>query len=147
MTKEILECVSQAERFLRLRDHNNNELREKLRKKDYSDAVIDEAFEFLSECGELSEDRYIRIFVRSNNRRHPEGKTVVFQRLLEKNADKESVKTVLDEIYTEEYQEEMLTLAYKKVRKKTSDAVKIKQMLIRAGFSISSINRLQNSSD
>ena len=96
-------CRDQALVYLSLREHNRRELTLKLRTKNYSSDEIEKTLDELEDEGLLSEARYVRSFVRSNNRRHPEGKFLVSQRLASKGADKEISRQVLDEIYTREY--------------------------------------------
>lgn len=133
-------CIEQAERFLVLRDHNESELRTKLSAKNYSKEEIDKAISYLKSNGELDEERYVCSFIRSNNRKHPEGKYVVFQRLMQKGADKEISNKVLNEIYTPDYTLEMLAKAYEK--NKDHDTIKLKAKLVKEGFSLSQISKL-----
>lgn len=146
MDKEVMNCVIQAERFLALREHNEAELREKLKQKNYSLKTIDSSVEYLVQSGELSEQRYIEAFVRSNNSRHPENKTTVLQRLIQKGADKNLSRTMLDELYTEEYTMSMLEKAFEKEclhRNPADEMLKIEQKLVKSGFSLSMIRRLE----
>ncbi len=117
---EILKsCIEQAERFLVLREHNKNELIQKLKNKGFDIVIINQSIDFLIKSDELNEERYIRAFIRSNNRRHPEGKNVVFQRLLQKGAEKNLSKIILDELYTQEYEQNLLTEAAENVIRKS----------------------------
>lgn len=141
MDKKIIDCVTQAERYLSLREHNTNELKQKLRTKKYPEEIISKTIEYLMDQNELSEERYIREFVRSNNNRHPENSIIVLQRLNEKGADRELSKSIVNEIYTDEYISQMLEKAYEKqVRKNSDNLIKLRQSLIKAGFPISMIN-------
>lgn len=141
MTEDVKDCIEQAERFLVLREHNNNELIDKLKAKKYSDETIEECLKFLIDCDELNEERYIRLFIRSSNKRHPEGKIAVLNRLFAKKADKNLSKTILDALYTEEYTNELLEFALQRLvkKKKVSDLYQIKQELIKLGFSSSEV--------
>ena len=96
-------CRDQALVYLSMRDHNRRELVMKLKTKAFSPDEIEKTLDELEDEGLLSEARYVQSFVRSNNRRHPEGKFLVSQRLAAKGTDREIARQVLDEIYTKDY--------------------------------------------
>lgn len=104
-------CRDQALVYLSMRDHNRRELVMKLKTKDYSQDEIGKTLDELEDEGLLSEERYVRSFVRSNNRRHPEGKFLVSQRLAAKGTDREVSRQILDEIYTKDYVQTLVTQA------------------------------------
>lgn len=137
MTEEEKNCIEQALRFLSLREHNKAELKTKLKAKGYEDSTINTTISFLIKDGSLDEERYIRVFVRSNNKRHPEGKSILYQRLLQKGADREKVREVLEDIYTEEYTRELTQEAKEKLikRGKATDSQALKALLYKAGLS------------
>lgn len=146
MDKEVMNCVIRAERYLAIREHNRAELNEKLKQKNYSQKTVDNALEYLIQNGELSEQRYIDAFVRSNNSRHPENKAIVFQRLIQKGADKDLSREILNGIYTEEFTQSLLEKAFEKEclhRNPDTEMLKIEQKLVKAGFSLSMIRRLE----
>lgn len=125
MDKEIAPCIDQALRYLSIREHNRKELALKLKNKGYEKSVIERTLDNLEEDGSLSEERYVEAFVRSSNRRHPEGRSVMAARLLAKGADREVCNQVLDRVYTHEY---VLSLLEKAGLKKDRNA------LLKAGF-------------
>ena len=133
MKDDFASCVQQAYRFLALREHNTKELKAKLKQKGYSLPVIEKTLEFLTSEGSLSETRYIRLFILSNNRRHPEGKVLVLQRLAQKGADKELSKQLADEIYTEDYTSELVQRATEKIIKSGREA-ELKARLFKLGL-------------
>ena len=150
MDERLKNCIEQAERFLALREHNRNELIAKLKNKGFDIVIINQSLDFLIKNDELDEESYIRSFIRSNNRRHPEGKSVVFQRLLQKGAEKNLSKEILDEVYTPEYEQELLNNAtdnaIRKSRNKSEDHVLYK--VVKSGFKLSeskkSLQNIQN---
>lgn len=111
-------CRDQALVYLSMRDHNRRELVLKLKTKDYSADEIEKALDELEDEGLLREARYVQSFVRSNNRRHPEGKFLVSQRLAAKGTDREVARQVLDEIYTREYTSTLVAQARTQILKK-----------------------------
>ena len=130
-------CRDQTLVYLSMREHNRRELVLKLRSKNYPSDEIERTLDELEDDGLLSEVRYVQVFVRSNNKRHPEGKAIVFQRLASKGADREVSRQVLDETYTREYTralvEQARALILKKGRAATEDEIRFE--LKKLGFS------------
>ena len=111
-------CRDQALVYLSMRDHNRRELVLKLKTKAFSQEEIEKTLDELEDEGLLSEARYIQSFVRSNNRRHPEGKFLISQRLAAKGTDREVARQVLDEIYTRDYVQTLVAQARAQIIKK-----------------------------
>ena len=111
-------CRDQALVYLSMRDHNRRELVLKLKTKAFSREEIEKTLDELEDEGLLSEARYVRSFVRSNNRRHPEGKFLISQRLAAKGTDREVARQVLDEIYTRDYVQTLVAQARAQIIKK-----------------------------
>ena len=129
-------CLDQALRYLSLREHNRREIAIKLRSKDYDQKTIEAVLDYLEEEGSLDEERYIRAFVRSSNKRHPEGKSLVLQRLASKGADRYTSERVVSDIYTPEYTSELASQARDMVLKKgkATEENQIRFELSRLGF-------------
>ena len=138
MDEKFALCTEQALRYLSLREHNEKELRLKLKQKNYDENTIESTLTFLKEDGSLSEMRYALSFVRSSNKRHPEGKSMLLQRLLAKGADKETSVKALDELYTEDYIRSLVSDAVSKLTRK-GKTDNIKAELFRLGFRPSDI--------
>ncbi|MBR1583705.1 MAG: regulatory protein RecX [Spirochaetales bacterium] len=111
-------CRDQALVYLSMREHNRRELSLKLRTKNYSSDEIERTLDELEDDGLLSEVRYVQAFVRSNNRRHPEGKALVLRRLAAKGADRETSGQTVDEVYTREYTASLVSQARAQILKK-----------------------------
>lgn len=142
MTEKVKKCIEQAQRFLALREHNQTELQNKLSQKGYTETEIAETVKFLTDMDYLNEERFIRAFVRANNRFHPEGKYKVLQRLVLKGTDKEQAETILDEIYTDDYNHECLSRAFEKYSNKTKGSNKLFAKILSCGFRSSDIKAL-----
>lgn len=135
-------CRQQALRYLGLREHNRCELKTKLLGKGYDAALVDSVLDVLVDDGSLSEHRYVESFVRSSNRRHPEGKSLVLARLASKGADRSVCSQVLDEMYCDfEYVSSLVHQAYSKIVSKATSKGKdfssyeLRQALSKLGFS------------
>ena len=149
MDSKVLDCIDQALRYLSIREHNKKELCLKLKYKGFDNSQIEKTTEFLVQSGDLNEERYVESFICSSNKRHPEGKTVIFQRLISKGADRAVSQMVLNRIYTDEYIFSLVNEAKKVFRKKIlksnssvteKDLEKnLKALLIKAGFNLSKI--------
>lgn len=100
-------CMDQAYRFLALREHNCRELSLKLFRKGYGSEIVSSVIEKLKSNGSIDEKRYAVAFALSSNRRHPEGKSIVMRRLLAKGTEKSDASEALDELYTDEYLNEL----------------------------------------
>ncbi len=114
----FIKCQNQALVYLGIREHNRKELFTKLRTKGYEVDLIDSVLDSFIEDGSLSEERYVRSFVRSSNKRHPEGRLVMARRLAAKGADKEVCEAVLSEVYTEQYTRSLVCQARETVERK-----------------------------
>ena len=114
----FIKCRNQALVYLGIREHNRKEIFTKLRAKGYESDLIDSVLDSLSEDGSLSEERYVRSFIRSSNRRHPEGRSVMARRLAAKGAEREVCETVLDEVYTDDYVMSLVRQAREAVERK-----------------------------
>jgi regulatory protein len=144
-------CEQQALRYLSMREHNRSELRQKLLTKGYEPDLVDSVLDSLVVDGSLSEVRYIQSFVRSNNKRHPEGKSMLLARLVAKGADKAVAKEVLEEMYDDDYTASLVGVAYEKLASKKAKrgdfdsserlkSIEIRTRLFKLGFTQSDIN-------
>ena len=130
MDKDLLKCADQALRYLSLREHNRRELSLKLRNKGYEEDIIRRTLDCLEEDGSLSEQRYIEAYVRSSNKRHPEGKSMVMARLLAKGVNRSVCSETLDIIYNDDYVCALIARASEK---------KDRNGLLKAGFTSADI--------
>lgn len=114
----FIKCQSQALVYLGIREHNRKGLFTKLRSKGYEPDLIDSVLDSLIEDGSLSEERYVRSFIRSNNRRHPEGRPVMARRLAAKGVQRQVCEDVLDEVYSDDYVMSLVRQAREAVERK-----------------------------
>ena len=137
-------CEQQALRYLSLREHNRAELRQKLLAKGYSEDLVKTVLDSLASSDALSEVRYVHSFVRSSNKRHPEGKSMLLARLCAKGADRTVAKEVLDDMYDSDYTLALVTSAYNNIVHKRGGtdlkSYEIKAKLFKLGFTQSDLN-------
>lgn len=128
--KDLLQCTDQALRYLSIREHNRRELMLKLHEKGFDSDIIIHTLELLEADGSLSEQRYIEAYVRSSNKRHPEGKSMVMARLLAKGVNRSVCSDALNIIYSDEYVCALIARASEK---------KDRNGLLKAGFTSADI--------
>lgn len=136
----ILKCTDQALRYLAIREHNEFELKTKLLRKNYDAEIVNKVLENLKKDSSLSEERYVTSFIRSNNRRHPEGKSLILQRLASKGTDRSVAQKITHNIYTEEYTDDLICRLIENLIRK-GKAENLKQAITKHGFSANEITR------
>jgi regulatory protein len=127
-------CRMQAMTYLARREHTAFELKVKLQRKSFSPHCIQNVLDVLKEENLLSEMRYARQYIESRQRKNPEGRALMAQRLASKGVEREAAERALDELYSEEqiidYVQRAYALAVKKMGKD-----KARMVLSRKGFS------------
>ncbi len=134
----MLNCREQALQYLARREHTELELRQKLLKKGYSQIHITPTLETLVQQNLLSEYRYAQSFILSRQRKNPEGKTLLRQRLLAKGVNRNDTEKALDEAFTEELLVEAVSKAYAVALRKYGEDL-ARQKLLGRGFTQSDI--------
>lgn len=119
--------------LLAIREHNEKELKLKLKNKGYGEEEINGALNKLKEEGSLSEERYILSFITSRMKKNPEGKNILILRLLEKGADKDTVKVIVNEYWEKEEYIDPLKKEYIKLKEKNGDLY-ARTTLLKKGF-------------
>ena len=134
----MLNCREQALTYLARREHTSLELKQKLLKKNYSQIQIDTTLELLVEQNLLSEFRYAQVFILSRQRKNPEGKTLLRQRLMAKGVNREDAESALEEAFTEELLVEAVSKAYAIALRKYEPEL-AKEKLLSRGFTRSDV--------
>ncbi len=134
----LLNCREQALQYLTRREHTSLELKQKLLKKNYSQAHITQVLETLIHQDLLSEYRYAQSFILSRQRKNPEGKSLLRQRLLAKGVNNEDAERALEEAFSEELLVEAVSKAYAVAIRRYEPDLALQKLLSR-GFSRSDI--------
>ncbi|HAF86697.1 MAG TPA: hypothetical protein DCG32_10125 [Sphaerochaeta sp.] len=134
----LLNCREQALQYLTRREHTSLELKQKLLKKNYSQAHITQVLETLIHQDLLSEYRYAQSFILSRQRKNPEGKSLLRQRLLAKGVNHEDAERALEEAFSEELLVEAVSKAYGVSIRRYEPDLALQKLLSR-GFSRSDI--------
>ncbi len=131
--QSLLNCREQALAYLARREHTALELKQKLLKKNYSQTHIDPTLEMLIQQNLLSEYRFAQCYILSRQRKNPEGKTLLRQRLLAKGVNRKDAERALEEAFTEELLVEAVSKAYEVALRKYEPEL-AKQKLLSRGF-------------
>ncbi|MBA2737565.1 MAG: RecX family transcriptional regulator [Pyrinomonadaceae bacterium] len=131
-----------AVNLLTYKPRSENELRQRLLEKDWTNAEIVEAvLAKLKEYNYLNDDQFAKEFAASRLRQKPIGKRVLRQKLALKRLDKETVDAALEKAFEDTPEEEIIERAIeKRLRIKgkpetREDSKKFYDYLLRQGFS------------
>lgn len=127
-------CYSQAMVYLARREHTALELTQKLMHKGYESQTIRPTLEQLSDENLLSEYRYALLLIGQRQKKSPEGRILMAQRLASKGVNREDAQRALDELYQEEATIAYVQKAYAQVVKKVGED-KARYHLQKRGFS------------
>jgi len=127
-------CRAQAMTYLARREHTGFELRIKLQQKGFDQDCITDTLDILEGENLFSELRYAQQFIESRQRKNPEGRILMAQRLAAKGVKRETATMALDQLYSEELTIEYVVKAYVMALRKTGED-KARQALMKKGFS------------
>ena len=120
--------------YLARREHTGLELTQKLTQKGYETGIIRSTLDQLAEENLLSEYRYALLTIEQRQRKSPEGRILMAQRLAAKGVNREDANRALDELYHEEAIVEYVQRAYTQAEQKVG-ADKVRMQLQKKGFS------------
>ena len=145
-------CRLRAMNLLQKRDYTTRQLREKLEEGLYPDDIVGDAIEYVSSYRYLDDERFARDYisyhmsVRSQKR--------IIQDLCIKGIDKELVKKLIEEQYSEETQDPEQDQIRKLLDKKhfsgdmeAKEVQKVLAFLLRRGYSMDSIKKVMKEYD
>jgi len=132
---QTLNCRKTALDALARREHSRQELELKLRRKNIPLPIIEEVLDQLQQEKLLDERRFCQQFILSRQKRNPEGRTVLLQRLRQKGVDSSTANEAVDAYFSED---ENLSSAIAKAiqrAKRTDGSVEdLKRHLLKKGF-------------
>lgn len=112
-----MRCVYQALRYLSRRPHLQNELKLKLRRKQFSENIIDQTIEYLQNKNYLDDLSFITSFIDEQIQLRKSGPQLIRKKLFEKGAPAQVVDRMIEEIYPENQQFNNALLLFDKKRK------------------------------
>jgi regulatory protein len=97
----IVKAVDHAANILSYRPQSTQEIRQKLSKKDYEEAVIEAAIERMNQMGYLDDLAFARFWIESRSRSKPLGKQALRYELRQKGIADNLIRELLDELVDE----------------------------------------------
>lgn len=136
------EAKDVALKFLSYRMRSEKELRDKLRKKEFAQSLIDEVIKDLKGVNLIDDFEFASAFVRDRISNSPRGRILLKQELWKKGIKKEIVEKVLREYFKGEEKELVLAKELLQKRKKRYEGLdenvakrRLMSFLLRRGFS------------
>ncbi|HIE43457.1 MAG TPA: regulatory protein RecX [Candidatus Omnitrophica bacterium] len=148
MEEEIEKAKEATFKLISYRMRSCKELEDRLKKKGFSQAVIDEVIQELSRMNYLNDIEFARAFVESRLLHNPKGKSFLKYELLQKGVDKQTAEEVVGEMMPPEEEEKFARLLAEKIWKKKKNLEEVKRKaqtynyLARRGFPASLIKRI-----
>jgi len=99
LVEERTRAKQKALALLSYRARSAEELRKKLKEKDFSERTINRVIEDFLRVGLLDDTKFASAFVHSRMTQKPMGKRLLRQELFSKGIDEETVEKVIDEVY------------------------------------------------
>ncbi len=138
----VFAARDKAVEYLAVREHSENELILKLRRKGYDSETALAAVDLLKKRGYLDDRRFAEMWIESRLKKHPEGRSSLLAGLARKGVDRAIAESVLEELLDEEQTEDALTRCIEKyLRTRSKDPKKLINHLIRRGFRYNDIKR------
>ena len=126
--KKALDLLNRAEQASFL-------LRNKLAAKGFESEHINKVLKFLTEQNLLSDERYAAAFLHNRSISHYEGRSRLLQELSSRGISKTVSQKAVDEFFTDNDEELILQKAVEKLKKTGICDEKLKQRLLKSGFS------------
>lgn len=126
-------ALEAAMKFLALRERSEKEIRSRLKRSQYPDAVIEKVMDTLSAHHLVSDSRFAEQWVHHRARKY--GKSRIAQELRIKGVSSEETAAALENLPEEEEFARALEQAKKLARKFQNEPLKISQALVRRGYS------------
>lgn len=141
---EFFESKISALRFLSIRNHSRNELRQKLLKKKFSEDIIEKVLNELSQLSYLNDRKFAEQFFNELIGKHF-GPLKIKNEMMKRGIDKQTIDEILQNYFNDEDSQKEVILSYlqknkfpKKLKSK-NELQKIYNHLISRGFSSSVI--------
>lgn len=144
MEREIEKAKNIAIRYLSYRPRSVAEVSKKLLDKKVSNSVVEKTIELLINYKYLDDKQFTRDWIRYRNIVKPMGKKRLIQELYLKGISREVISSEINEISDEEELILIKDIVGKKLARgplNENDLIKLKQKLLRRGFSIQLISK------
>ncbi|MFW6001506.1 MAG: regulatory protein RecX [Halanaerobium sp.] len=136
--EQYVEARNKAFHLLSYRERTVKEMRDRLKKKDFSAEVIDRVIAFLLEKDYLNEERFAEMWIRSRINHHPRGRKLIYKELSDKGLESGIIDSALNEHLSRKKELEMAEYLMEKWLRRRKDedssSYKLKNYLARKGF-------------
>lgn len=137
--EEFSKARSKAFRLLSYRERTIKEIKDRLRKKDFKEEIIESVVDYLLDNDYLNEKRFAEMWIRSRIKHHPRGRKLIYKELNSKGVDQKIINSALNQYLSDQDELEMAEyLKEKWLRRRTeedSSSYKLKNYLANKGFS------------
>lgn len=137
--EEFSKARNKAFKLLSYRERTIKEIKDRLRKKDYKDDIIEKVVNYLLDNDYLNEARFAEMWIRSRKKHHPRGRKLIYKELNNKGVDQKIINSALNQHLSDQDELEMAEyLKEKWLRRRTeedSSSYKLKNYLANKGFS------------
>lgn len=140
----IVKAIGIAVNLLSYRPRSMQEIRQRLRKKDYDEIVIEEAIERMSNLAYLDDTTFARFWIESRNRSKPRGKTALRYELRQKGVADDIIHELLDDLVDEQsaaYQAAQVRVRRMRGKTQFEFKRKIGSFLQRRGFGYDAVKQ------
>ena len=131
---EIGYAWEKAVQLLERRNHSQQELKLKLRKKKFSGIAVDAVLERLVERNILDDSIFAEHWILSRLSRHPEGYYALLAGLLRKGVSGNIAKEVLEKVFTDETALDAVKRVWEKGKRKGKSEAELEKLLEKRGF-------------
>lgn len=144
--EEFSKARNKAFKLLSYRERTIKEIEDRLRKKEFSEAVIKAVVDFLLEKDYLNEERFAEMWIRSRKKHHPRGRKLIYKELKNKGLNQNLINNALNQYLSSQEELEMAEYLMEKwLRRRTeedSSSYKLKNYLANKGFNYNLIYQL-----
>ncbi len=113
----LRQAKDQAMRYLANRPHSRKELFQKMYRKGYRKAVIDQALDQLEKLDLVNDQAFARLFIQDQIKRGGVSRSLLRHKLLEKGIARELIQQLLDELLPPEKEQELAREAAEKYQR------------------------------
>jgi len=130
------EAKERAVKFLVLQLRTEKEVRNKLKKLDVDENIIDEVCNYLKKIGYIDDNKYVEAYLRQCESIPKYSKFEIKMKLINKGIDKDLIDEKLSSNLSSDYEQKIVE-KLKNGKLKNMDIIKQKSYLYRRGFKIS----------
>lgn len=140
------ECMEKAFSQLAIRGRSVDELRQYLKRKDFSEKHIEDTLGYMKEKGYLNDYDFSMSFVKGRMKSGKTGKDIIIRELYRKGVGRKIIDKVIREsgadVTDEDALYELAMKKYRSVKDKENSSMKVSNFLRGRGFDYESINRV-----